>query len=120
MCIRDSLKYLEDENKISFKAKSVADDNNSGCIRIAYLFFRQFFFRGKSIERVAPRRVCQYDLCAWFFTSEFPYSCLLYTSRAEGAVRGRFGYVLLETDSADAPPLVFYDERIIRSRTFTK
>ena len=41
-------------------------------------------------------------------------------SRAEGAVRGRFGYVLLETDSADAPPLVFYDERIIRSRTFTK
>ena len=68
------LKYLEDENKISFKAKSVADDNNSGCIRIAYLFFRQFFFLGKSIERVAPRRVCQYDLYAWFFTSEFPYS----------------------------------------------
>ena len=41
-------------------------------------------------------------------------------SRTEGAVKGRFGYVLLETDSADAPSLVFYDERIIRSRTFTK
>ena len=41
-------------------------------------------------------------------------------SRIESGVRGRFGYVLMEVDSAQAPALIFYDQRVIRSRAFTK
>ncbi len=40
--------------------------------------------------------------------------------RMESAVKGRFGYVLAEVDSAQAPSLVFYDKRIIRSRSIAK
>lgn len=40
--------------------------------------------------------------------------------RTESAVKGRFGYVLAEVDSPEAPSLVFYDKRILRSRSITR